>query len=208
MILIIQNGSLGTFIQKYLDEESKIIQLAELNSDEIDLNLYSFVIVLGGPQAVSQIILYPDLNKIITFMKKCNQIKKPLLGICLGSHLIAHIMGCTIKKNFYLHMDYDTILTFDGETYSNIFRCHSDYIIPNDNIDVLATFDDKPCLIRSKDKLMVGIQCHPDIPPEHASHFVRLLPTNKSSSKKINDNEIDKENRRLMNKLITMVNKK
>ena len=202
MILIVQNGLLGTYIQKYLDDEIDLVQIAKSNLDNINLDPYNLIIILGGHQCVSQIILFPELNKVISFMKKCVQMKKPIIGICLGCHLIAHMMECKIEKSFYMSRGYNTTISFDDKIYNNLFRCHSDYIVPNDKIEVLSTFDDKPYLIKASG--MIGIQCHPDIPPECISRFINISVLKKTKDgNKIKDYDIiDKENRELMQKLL------
>lgn len=159
MILIIQNGNLDTQITKYLDEDFQIIKTVEMDLSKIDLDLYSIIIILGGHQSLNKLEMYPHLENVITLIKKCESINKPVLGICLGCQLIGYALGCDIETSEQIHMDYDTkILTFN-----NIFRCHYDHVIPNDSIEIIDTFESMPYLFRHNK--LYGIQCHPDIPP-------------------------------------------
>lgn len=197
MILIIQNGFLDTYIQKYLDDQSHVIRITS-NLEIVDIDIYDLVIILGGHQSVSQMILYPELNKLVKFMKKCSDKKKPILGICLGCQVIAHIAGCKLYKNLYVYKGYDTMIHINDETYSNIFRHHSDYIVPNDKINVLSFFDDKPYVFTYEN--MIGVQCHPDIPPDKLANFIDISKIKKKLN--MTDAYIDNENMRLITKLL------
>ncbi|BCS82905.1 putative glutamine amidotransferase-like protein [Cotonvirus japonicus] len=161
MLLIIQNGYITPYIYRYLDEDYKIIKSYDVDVSKINLNDYSVVIILGGYQSVVDIDKYSYLINVTELIKKCLTDKKPLFGICLGFQLIAYTLGCEIKSSGKLNVGYDTKIL----GYENIFRCHIDYIIPNNKITILEYFDDMPYLYRHENHVY-GIQCHPDIAPE------------------------------------------
>lgn len=64
-----------------------------------DLSRYSGLIILGGPMHANETTKFPhlktELKAIETFLKN----QKPILGICLGSQLLAKTLGATIHKN-------------------------------------------------------------------------------------------------------------
>ncbi|AAV50976.1 putative glutamine amidotransferase-like protein [Acanthamoeba castellanii mimivirus] len=161
MLLIIQNGYITPYIYRYLDEDYEIIKSFNVDVTTMDLDKYSVVIILGGYQSVVDINKYSYLLKVIELIKKCLTVKKPLFGICLGFQLIAYALGCEIKSSGKLNVGYDTTIL----GYDNVFRCHIDYIIPNDSVEVLEYFDNMPYLYKH-DNHVYGIQCHPDIAPE------------------------------------------
>lgn len=202
MILIIQNGFIQTLIQKYLDEEIEVIKayeyMGELN--QLDLSKYSLVIVLGGHQSLTSVDSNSDTEKVIDFIRFCYQKEKPLLGICLGCQMIGRAMGCDIKRMSYGRIDYTTHLVIHEYTYDSIFRCHNDYIIPNDNIKVICSFQEMPYLIQAGS--LLGVQCHPDIPPEYLASCTSLCYYRYTS--KYSDEEINTKNKILMTKLIEM----
>ena len=117
------------------------------------------------------------------------EFKKPLLGICLGSQLIAHVLGCEIKSTGKLNIGYD-VKIFE---YTNIFRSHIDYIIPNDSIIVIEYFENMPYLYRHQNHVY-GIQCHPDITPEyvqtHTNH-IESVEYSKKNTQTINKNNLE-----------------
>jgi GMP synthase-like glutamine amidotransferase len=173
MILIIQNGNVDTHIGKYLDEEYEIIKSFKMNIDELDLQKYSMIFILGGNDSIKDINYMPHLQRAVKLIKQCIQIEKPLIGICLGCQLLAYSLGYTIKFGNKLYMDHS--INIFG--YNNIFRCHYDYIdtetINDSKIssDIICD-DDGNCIPYSiKYRNLVGLQCHPDIPPEYIHEY-------------------------------------
>ncbi|AVL94602.1 putative glutamineamido transferase-like protein [Moumouvirus australiensis] len=161
MLLIIQNGYITPYIYRYLDEEYEIIKSFDTDVSKINIDKYSIIIILGGYQSVVNIEKYTYLSNVVELIKKCLVINKPIFGICLGFQLIAYALGCEIKSSGKLNVGYNTTIL----GYNNIFRCHIDYIVPNNKIKILEYFDDMPYLYHHENKAY-GIQCHPDIAPE------------------------------------------
>ena len=201
MILIIQNGFLGTNVEKYLDEEYHLIKSYESNLERINLELYSTVIVLGGHQSVQNIKIHPSLMGVTNLIKECYASSKPVVGICLGCQLIGHAMGCEIVSSPHYIVGYDTTIEIEGEVFDGVFRSHGDYIkTVTDDVEVLSTVDSMPYLIKAG--TLIGIQCHPDIPPEYINRYVNVPHVHKN--KKYTDDDIDATNQRLISKLIEM----
>lgn len=57
-----------------------------------------FLIILGGPMSVNDEQALPWLVAEKTFVKACIELKKPVLGICLGAQLIASALGASVYK--------------------------------------------------------------------------------------------------------------
>ena len=189
MILIIKNGYCDTQIMKYLDEDSKVISsfnLREIEYYKEHNDLYSLVIVLGGPQSAKEIEQHDNLINLVKFITFCIEINKPILGICLGAQVISRIFNCEIKTLNELKCSYINISDFD-----NIFRCHQEYIIPNDMIEVIDYFDFMPYIFKIKGKNIYGLQCHPDIEPNLVLNFTNdndILSFVSNNSDMINEN--------------------
>lgn len=166
MILIVQNGSINPCLPKYLRCSYEIKKSSETDFKEINLSKYSIVMILGGDQSLTNIYRYKYLLNLVDFIKRCFSTRKPLIGFCLGCQLIAYSLGCKIVSSEKLNVGYD--VTILG--YSNIFRCHTDYIVPNEKIKVLENFDGMPYLF-IYDNHVCGIQCHPEITPECVSDY-------------------------------------
>ena len=60
---------------------------------------YDGLIVLGGPMNVDQTDEYPYLIPELEAIKKIIGLDIPVLGICLGSQLVAKALGSKVKKN-------------------------------------------------------------------------------------------------------------
>lgn len=108
------------------------IQLPEI--EDVDL-----LIVMGGPMSVYEENIYPWLKLEKDFIRKAIEKGKIVLGICLGSQLIAEVLGATVypgqhkeigwfdikatKKglNHAMLKDFDdrfTVFHWHGDTYN------------------------------------------------------------------------------------------
>lgn len=56
------------------------------------------LIVLGGPQTVYQLDRYPYLREVIRLIEDALKADKPILGICLGSQLLAATLGAKVYR--------------------------------------------------------------------------------------------------------------
>jgi GMP synthase-like glutamine amidotransferase len=200
MILIVQNGSINPCIPKYLRDSYEIKKSSETNFREIDLDKYSIVMILGGDQTLTNIYQYKYLLDVVEFIKKCFSVRKPLIGFCLGCQLIAYSLGCKIVSSGKLNVGYDVKIL----GYSNIFRCHTDYTIPNDKIKILEYFDGMPYLFIYNNHVC-GIQCHPEITPECVSRYCN---DNNACEYAINNiDSINSNNQKIIDILIEYVTK-
>jgi len=64
------------------------------------LEAYSGVIVLGGFMGVYEQDSYPFLKDELTWLETVVKAEKPLIGICLGSQLIARVLGAGVYKGY------------------------------------------------------------------------------------------------------------
>jgi GMP synthase-like glutamine amidotransferase len=60
---------------------------------------FDLLIILGGPMSVNDTENHKWLTKEIEFIQTCIQKKKKIIGICLGSQLLAKSLGAAIHKN-------------------------------------------------------------------------------------------------------------
>jgi len=56
------------------------------------------LVVMGGPMGVYEQAEYPFLSQEIRLIEAALKAEKPVLGVCLGSQLIASALGAEVKK--------------------------------------------------------------------------------------------------------------
>lgn len=56
------------------------------------------LIVMGGPMGVYETIRYPFLNREMKLIEHFLRAEKPILGICLGSQLLAACLSAEVRK--------------------------------------------------------------------------------------------------------------
>jgi len=62
-----------------------------------DVGRYDALIFMGGPMSVNDDL--PFLRQEMDFIRQAIAQRQPILGICLGSQLIACAMGATVRRN-------------------------------------------------------------------------------------------------------------
>lgn len=104
-----------------------------------------WLIIMGGPMSVNDEKKYPWLTSEIQFIKNAILSGKTVIGICLGSQLIAKALGARVYKNLKKEIGWFNIrLTpeakntkhfLDFKKEEKVFHWHGDtFDIPNDAI--------------------------------------------------------------------------
>lgn len=95
------------------------------------------LIIMGGPMGVYETRQYPWLEKEIAFIREAIGMDKKVLGICLGSQLIAAALGASVypakEKEIGWYPVYPTALSHSKgsiysiiKTASRVFHWHGD----------------------------------------------------------------------------------
>lgn len=71
----------------------------DLNQSLPMLHEYDWLVILGGKMSVNDTVEFPWLTAEIQFIKQAIESKKIVIGICLGSQLIAKALGTKVFKN-------------------------------------------------------------------------------------------------------------
>ncbi len=114
----------------------KYVNFERYPDTEPSLEGYEGLIVLGGPMNVDETRDYPFLETEVRLITDAMERGFPILGICLGSQLLAKALGAKIKKNPEKEIGwYDVSPTEEGtsdpliSTFSGverIFQWHGD----------------------------------------------------------------------------------
>ncbi|HXV51201.1 MAG TPA: gamma-glutamyl-gamma-aminobutyrate hydrolase family protein [Nitrosopumilaceae archaeon] len=172
-VLVIQNSSaegLGS-LEDLLVSDGFRLQNVFAKEEKIPQNNYSLLVVLGAPESANDNLDYlkDEMTLIRDFVKK----EKPVLGICLGSQLIAKSFGAQVFRGvrkeigFYhdLHIE-NTPKLFSGfENPFTVFHWHGDtFDLPQNAIRLVSSkdYENQAFLLDTA----VGIQFHIEVTDE------------------------------------------
>ncbi|HJU05396.1 MAG TPA: gamma-glutamyl-gamma-aminobutyrate hydrolase family protein, partial [Nitrospiraceae bacterium] len=84
-----------------------------------DLNGVAGLIVMGGPMSVYEQDHYPHLRQEVKLIETALASRTPLLGVCLGSQLLAAALGAKVAKGSQKEIGWHPVeLTHAGQTDS------------------------------------------------------------------------------------------
>ncbi len=182
--------------------------------DEIDL-----LIVMGGPMNIYEEEKFPWLKKEKEFIKNFIETGKPVLGICLGSQLIADVLGAKVKKNLQKEIGWHKIKLTDEAIKSGIFgnevnefrafHWHEDtFELPENSILLASSKACKNQAFIFKEKIL-GLQFHLEMTEFAAKILIENSKNDFDDSKFVqSENEIlsaPKEGYEAMNNIIFSV---
>lgn len=90
-------GSIADSLQ-LVSKPFQYIRTFEGQPVPLDPNGYSALVVMGGPMGVYETARYPFLLDEMRLIEGFIRMKLPVLGICLGSQLLAACLGATVQK--------------------------------------------------------------------------------------------------------------
>jgi GMP synthase-like glutamine amidotransferase len=197
-ILVIQNigcEHLGN-LSRLFESDGYNVLLLNSQKDLIptDLISYSGIIILGGPVSVYDNYDYlKDQQKLI---KKAVDMKIPILGVCLGSQLIAEAMGGKVYPGNLKEIGWHDIeITENGSrdifngiaTFKNkVFQWHGDTFQLPESAIILAKSDTYIQAFRIN--TAIGIQFHIEVNESMIEEWIRIY------SKEIMDLKLDEKN--------------
>ncbi len=90
-------GCIGPALQ---DEKlnAKTIQISKQEPVPENLDAFNGLIIMGGPMGVYEQDRFPFLRKELVLIEQALKQGKPVLGVCLGSQLLASVLGAKVTK--------------------------------------------------------------------------------------------------------------
>ena len=84
---------------------------------EPDVDRYRGLVVLGGPMNVEDQNRRPHLKTELKAIERALEQGKPVLGICLGAQLLAHVLGARVRRHRQAEMGwYDLEMSAEGRS--------------------------------------------------------------------------------------------
>ncbi|NIP31157.1 MAG: amidotransferase [Candidatus Dadabacteria bacterium] len=141
-------GTLDPLLKKY-GFRIRYVNFGRSNHRIPNLKNYDGLVILGGSMNVDQTKEYPYLVEELEAIKNAIEIDIPILGICLGSQLIAKALGAEVYRNKTKEIGwYKVKLTKEGKKdplisnfnkSEDIFQWHGDTFDIPDGAVCLAT---------------------------------------------------------------------
>lgn len=147
--------------------------------------LFDFLIVLGGPMGVNDNRdIFPSQTVELATIKKANKFGKPIFGFCLGSQLIAKVLGAKVVPNTYGGVRKKEIgyfgIPFTDEGYKDplfkglgapltVLEWHGDrFFLPKGAIRLARSLycEDQAFVYKENGALAYGILFHKEFTPE------------------------------------------
>ncbi|MEA9357370.1 type 1 glutamine amidotransferase [Bacteriovorax sp. PP10] len=134
---------------------------------------YNGLIILGGHMGVYEAEKYKHIKVEMQLIEEALKKEIPILGICLGAQLLAHVLGADVKKNHEKEIGWcDIDLTEDGlqdpllshfRPREKIFQLHGDtFDIPKSAVHLAKSDVCHGQAFRYGDKVY-GLQFHLEV---------------------------------------------
>lgn len=161
---------MGAIEQWLLSKNFTISHTRFLETTELpELETIDWLIIMGGPMSINDEQEHPWLIPEKKFIRECIAKQKTVIGICLGSQLIAGAMGSRIYKNtvkeigwFPITKQADNVFTreISFPDIITVFHWHGEtFDLPQDAV-LLASSENCKNQIFTIGSNVIGFQCH------------------------------------------------
>lgn len=169
---VLQGHQIGaTYIQTFVGE-----------SVPAELDGKAGLIVMGGPMGVYEQAKYPFLRDEMRLIESALAKGKPVLGICLGSQLLATVLGAEVmpgaKKELGWHAVTPSEFAAQDPLFAGVpsefwpFHWHGDVFPLPQRAVGLASSQQTPCQAFRYGKNAYGILFHVEVTPEQISQML------------------------------------
>ena len=142
---------------------------------------YDAAVILGGPQHAGDDMNFPAFPPMLDLLRGFHEQTKPLLGLCLGSQLLARAFGETVRRSEEFEVGYPAIeITEDGQKdplltglapRQRILQWHEDtFDMPKGAVQLMTGATIRNQAFRFG-RTTYGFQCHFEVSPELAKQW-------------------------------------
>ena len=186
-------------------------------SDKLpSLHDIDWIIIMGGPMSVNDEKEYPWLNSEKNFIRQCVEKGKVVIGICLGSQLIASALGSKVYKNSQKEIGWFPIRkvkSLKNETFfsdlpseTTVFHWHGETFDLPAGAELIASSEACKNQIFAIEPNVIGFQCHFEITVKSLKEMILFSKSEIMAAPYIqSENEIlrkEKNHSSEMNKLL------
>jgi GMP synthase (glutamine-hydrolysing) len=163
--------NLGSIEEWAVNNGHRLTATRFYESDEMpDIHSIDWLIIMGGPMGVHDTEEYPWLVKEKAYIQNAIQANKTVIGICLGSQLIADVLGAKVYRNKHPEIGWFPInftaeasknKCFDGwEGSLQVFHWHGDtFDLPKNAVHLASSEATKNQAFLYGQKVL-GLQFH------------------------------------------------
>ena len=140
------------------------------------------LIVMGGPMGVYEQAKYPFLGDEMRLIESALALGRPVLGVCLGSQLLAAVLGAEVKKGERKELGWHAVtlseLAAQDLLFAGVkkefwpFHWHGDVFSLPKHAVRLASSQQTPCQAFRYGKNAYGILFHLEVTPEQVSQML------------------------------------
>jgi GMP synthase-like glutamine amidotransferase len=142
---------------------------------------FDAAIILGGPQHAGDDANFPAFPPMLDLLREFHDQEKPLLGLCLGSQLLARAFGEKVRRSDEFEVGYPTIeITEDGRKdplltglapKQRILQWHEDtFEMPKGAVQLMTGATIRNQAFRLG-RTTYAFQCHFEVSPELAKQW-------------------------------------
>jgi GMP synthase-like glutamine amidotransferase len=157
----------------------------DLNEELPQEKDFEWLVVMGGKMSVNDSDEFPWIDEEIEFIRQTIHSGKVVIGICLGSQLVASALGARVYKNIEPEMGFWPVTLLPAAAKDKVFRhfpsslsvmhVHFDIFGLPENATAMALSEVTPFQAFRYGENVFAFQFHFEISPQNANGFIKEI---------------------------------
>jgi len=174
----------GSLLEIFKSKEVQVDLLKPFRGEPIPVHLGDGLVILGGPMGVYEEKKFPWMTGELDAIRKCLDASIPVLGICLGSQMLAYAAGAQVFRGALPEVGWFPVaFTPEGHldplflglpAEFNAFHWHGDTFTLPPNSVRLASSAYYPNQVFKVGRNAYGFQCHLEVTVEMVKSWASL----------------------------------